>query len=270
MKSADLERLQSLLAAAKDRDIWREIFGKTAFTVNVPDFDTEPSERDRYVQMVQVHRSVQLSLGNAGMPGVTQLDKRFTLRFEPGDDGKRKPSTSKTLRQVLLQIEHNGKLLFQCVNRSTKGFVTVYYNSCAEGANYQVQEMSKCFAAQVFWILCRKGFEESDVRRLIKGCFDIREQQKVTKSQWLKPARLAVLMGNTTGEEDIIGVAMKSKEYDLMKGLSDAGCREETACIEIWFGHSRTSGEICRALSCLVLAGSGKIETRWVSARWIS
>ena len=116
----------------------------------------------------------------------------------------------------------NGKMLFQCVNRSTKGCVTLYFDSTGEGVNYQVNEMSKCMAAQVFWYLNSKGFDELDIRKLIKGCFDIREQQRVTKSQFHKQKKLAYVIGNTEGEKDIIDTVMKSKEFDLMRGLSDA------------------------------------------------
>ena len=79
VRSADLERLQKLLEVAKAEDLWRESFGKCAFTVNIPDFDTDPPVRDRYIHMVQVHGGVQLSLGVAGMPGVTQLDNSHLL-----------------------------------------------------------------------------------------------------------------------------------------------------------------------------------------------
>ena len=112
VRTSDLERLQKLLEVAKAVDLWRESFGKCAFTVNIPDFDTDLPVRDRYIQMVQVHGSVQLSLGVAGIPGVTQLDKPFTIKFDPDEDGNRKPSTRKALCQVLLQMKYNGKMLF--------------------------------------------------------------------------------------------------------------------------------------------------------------
>ena len=45
VRSADLERLQKLLEVAKAVELWRGPFGN----INVPDFDTVPSERDRYI-----------------------------------------------------------------------------------------------------------------------------------------------------------------------------------------------------------------------------
>ena len=80
VKTSKLERMQALLDEAKEREreLWRPIWGNTAFTVNIPNAKTtnipnakttDAGYKDRYIKMVQTHGSVQLSLGAAMLPG---------------------------------------------------------------------------------------------------------------------------------------------------------------------------------------------------------
>ena len=43
-----------------------------------------------------------------------------------------------------------------------------------------------CPGAQVYWWLCRRGCVMEDGNRLIRHCFTLLQQQKVTKSKYLK------------------------------------------------------------------------------------
>ncbi len=50
---------------AKQRKLWDNQWGNTAFTVEIPELDSQQGEKTQYIQMVQTHSSVQLSLGAA-------------------------------------------------------------------------------------------------------------------------------------------------------------------------------------------------------------
>ena len=65
----------------------------------------------------------------------------------------------------------------------------------------------RCPAAQVYyWLKCRGGIGD-DINRLIRKCFTVEQQQKVTKSRYIKAKGIAVL--NENEEDDIINVANK-------------------------------------------------------------
>ena len=74
--------------------------------------------------------------------------------------------------------------------------------------------------AQVFWLLMRRGFEESDVFRFIKNNFSIDEQRKVTNSTYHKRKKYAVLKTKTADRDIINTVLGNTKQFDMTRGLS--------------------------------------------------
>ncbi len=52
------------------------------------------AEKTRYIQMIQTHGSVQLSMGAALLEGLIDADTTFTLRLLPDANGKARPPTS--------------------------------------------------------------------------------------------------------------------------------------------------------------------------------
>jgi hypothetical protein len=77
----------------------------------------------------------------------------------------------------------------------------------------------RCPAAQVYYWLKRKGCIGNDVNRLIRKCFTVEQQQKVTKSKYLKEKGIAVM--KDSDEDDIINVANKTGLFDMFLDLSD-------------------------------------------------
>jgi hypothetical protein len=76
-----------------------------------------------------------------------------------------------------------------------------------------------CPAAQVYWWLRRRGCLTEDVNRLIRHCFTLSQQQRVTKSKYLKDLGHAVI--DQSDADDIINAATNQGIYDLTLGLSD-------------------------------------------------
>jgi len=64
---------------AKQRKLWANHWENTAFTVEIPELDSQQGEKTRYIQMVQTHGSEQLSLGAAPIYGVIDADSKFSL-----------------------------------------------------------------------------------------------------------------------------------------------------------------------------------------------
>jgi hypothetical protein len=76
-----------------------------AFTVEIPENDSQQGEKVRYIQMVQTHGSVQLSLGAASINGVINTDSNFMLRLTPDADGSPREATQTSLREVFRMME---------------------------------------------------------------------------------------------------------------------------------------------------------------------
>ncbi len=77
----------------------------------------------------------------------------------------------------------------------------------------------RCPAAQVYYWLKCKGCLGKDVDRLIYKCFTVEQQQKVTKSKYIKEKGFAIV--KDSNEDDIINGANNSGLFDLLLGLSD-------------------------------------------------
>jgi hypothetical protein len=63
----DYKCLKNLCQIAKQCKMWYKHWGNAAFTVEIPENKSQQGEKTRYIQMVQIHDSVQLSLGAASI-----------------------------------------------------------------------------------------------------------------------------------------------------------------------------------------------------------
>jgi hypothetical protein len=91
----DCEQIRTLC-----RKLWLQHWGNAAFTVEISENDSQQGEKTRYIQMVQTHGLVQLSLGVASIHGVINVDSFFTLRLMPDLDGTPREPTNTSLRDV--------------------------------------------------------------------------------------------------------------------------------------------------------------------------
>ena len=215
----DEQRLAILLDWAKYRNLWHTHWGGVAFTVEQPDFSTPAGVKDRYIEMVQSHGAMQLSMGAAIIPGIVTATRKFTLRLTPDKTGQPRESTEKSLMDILRMMEIAGKKVWLCVVRESNGIHTGYFSSVVKEIKAHVAAFIRCPAAQVYYWLKRKGCIGEDVNRLIHKCFTVEQQQKVATSRYIKEKGVAVLKDNK--EDDIINAANKTGLFDMSLGLSD-------------------------------------------------
>ncbi len=181
------QRLATLLDPAKHLNQWHEHWGGVAFTVHQPDFTTPAGVKDRYIEMVQSHGAMQLSMGAATIPRIVTATRRFTIRLTPDKNGKPRAPTEKTVMEILRLMEIEGKKVWLCVNlEKSNGIYTGYFSSVVEEIKTYVVAFIRCPAAQVYYWLEHKGCLGEDVNRLICKCFTVEQQQKVTKSKYIK------------------------------------------------------------------------------------
>ena len=74
----DKQRLKMILDRAKYLNQWHEHWGGVAFTVEQSDFTTPTGVKDRYIEMVQSHGAMQLSMGVATIPSIVTATRKFT------------------------------------------------------------------------------------------------------------------------------------------------------------------------------------------------
>ncbi len=170
--------------------------------------------------MVQSHGAMQLSMGAATVPGIITATRKFTICLTPDKNGKPRAPTEKTLMEILRLMEIEGKKVWLCVNlKMSDGIYTGYFSSVVEEIKTYVAAFIRCPAAQVYYWLKRKGFLGKDVNRLICKCFTVEQQQKVTKSKYIKEKGFAIM--KDSNENNIINVANNSGLFDMSLGLSD-------------------------------------------------
>ena len=116
-------------------------------------------------------------------------------------------------------MEITDKKVWLCVTRESNGIFTGHFSSVVEEIKTYVAAFVRCPAAQVYYWLKRKGCIGDDINRLIRKCFTVEQQQKVTKSRYIKAKGIAVL--NENEENDIINAANKTGLFNMSLGLSD-------------------------------------------------
>jgi len=170
---------------------------------------------------------MQLSIGAATIPGIVTATRKFVLRLTPDENGQPREPTEKSLMDRLRMMEIADKKVWICVTRESNGIHTGYFSSVVEEIKAYVAAFIRCPAAQVYYWLKRKGCIGNDANRLICKCFTVEQQQKVTKSKYIKEEGIAVM--KESDEDDIINTANKTGLFDMSLGLSDKEQRERMA-----------------------------------------
>jgi len=124
-------------------------------------------------------------------------------------------------------MEIADKKVWLCVTCESNGIHTGYFSSVVEEIKAYVAAFIRCPAAQVHYWLKRKGCIGDDVNHLIRKCFTVKQQQKVTKLKYIKEKGIAVM--KESDEDDIINTANKTGLFDMSLGLSDKEQRERMA-----------------------------------------
>jgi hypothetical protein len=84
----DYFRMKAFLSHAKEEEIWHKDWGNAAFTVETLDEKDNHGVKTKYIQMVQTHGPVNLSMGATQIEGMIDINTTFTLCLTPDLDGK--------------------------------------------------------------------------------------------------------------------------------------------------------------------------------------
>ncbi len=208
-----------LLAYTKDWKVWHKHWGNSAFTVEIPTEKSPQAEKTRYIQMVQTHGSVQLSMGLALLEGLINVDTTFTLWLLLDAEGKARPPTITSVQEIFSLMELKDKKVWICLSTGSNGMSTGYFSSVAQKKSEHVAAFIACLGAQVYWWLRRRECITPDVDKMIRHCFTPSQQQKILSSKYLKD--LSHVVVDKTDGNGIIQASNLEGIYDLSLGLSD-------------------------------------------------
>ncbi len=77
--------------------------------------------------MVQTHGSVQLRLKTASINRVVYVDSHFMIRLMPDVDWNPRAPTTTSLREIFRMMEVEGRKVWICMARGSKGNYTGYF-----------------------------------------------------------------------------------------------------------------------------------------------
>ncbi len=102
-----------------------------------------------------------------------------------------------------------------------------YFSSMVTSIKTHVTNFIACPGAQVYWWIRRRGYLAADVNKMVRHCFMLDQQQKITKSKYVPEKGYAVL--DETDSDDIINEVAGEGIYDLSLGLLDKELRTAMA-----------------------------------------
>ncbi len=163
--------MKSLLAYAKDHNVWDKVWGNTTYTIEMPGEKDPIGVKNKYIHMVQAHGLVQLSMGAATIEGMLNVDTVFDLRLLPDADGKPRQPTKTTVREIFSMMMVNNRLkahkMWICLSTGANGMTTGYFSSIVLAIRDHVAAFIMCPTAQVYWWLRRRGCLMEDINCLI-------------------------------------------------------------------------------------------------------
>jgi hypothetical protein len=219
-----------LLAYAKDKGVWDKVWGKTTYTIKTSAIKDPIGVKNKYIQMVQSHGSIQLSMGAATIKGMLHMDTVFKLCLLLDAKGKPRQPTKTTIKEIFSMMtipnpsqrpgQPSTHKVWISLSTWTKGMTTGYFSRVVPEIRDQVAAFTMCPpAAHLYWWLCRRGCLTEDINCLIRHCFTISQQQRVKKSKYMKELGYAVV--NDQDADNIINAATTQGIFDLTLGLSN-------------------------------------------------
>jgi hypothetical protein len=135
-------------------------------------------------------------MGATTIKGMLDADTVFKLCLLPDGKGKSRQPTKTTIKEIFSMMtlpNPNPKAghpsthkVWICLSTGMNRMVTGYFSSVVPEIQNHVAAFTMSPAAQVYWWLCRRGCLTEDVNCLIRHCFTISQQQRVTKSKYMK------------------------------------------------------------------------------------
>ncbi len=114
------------------------------------------------------------------LEGLIDADTTFTFCLLPDADGNARPPTVKSVRVICNFMEINDKKVWICVSTGLKDMSMGYFSIVVQEISKHIAAFIACPGAQVYWGLRHRGCITTDINNLIRHCFTLSQQQKVS------------------------------------------------------------------------------------------
>lgn len=219
----DYDRIATVVFAAKEQKKWIKAFGLSCHPAETPSNDSTEGERQRFVQMVEAHVSVQLSFSIVPISGLRYADRQIQLRKLPDADNRPQPSVSLSIKDILFDMKFQGKRLWSCILKGDNGRYQGYFPGGDAILTAYVQAFLTCPAAQVYYYLLKRGFMKRDIDSLIRTTFNFEQQGIIAETKYNRHTRLAYIKARKDEHTDIIQfVNAADSGVDPTAGLSES------------------------------------------------
>ena len=210
--AADTDRLTRLISVAKSKTIWLNEFGK-CFPSEVSTRAMVEADSKNYSSVLNSHMAAIYSYGASYVPGLLRAREKITVECLPDAKGRIKSHTL-SAKDLLQEIEFNGKKVFQCVLRSDGNRrYQVYYKGKDPLTCAFVREFLKCPAAQAYFFLLKRGVKKNEADKFVRKCFDHTQLSKIKHASYNRTTKLAVVKLDE-GEMDIVTAAREDDFID--------------------------------------------------------
>jgi hypothetical protein len=129
------------------------------------------------------------------------------------------------VREVFEMMEVQMKKIWICPAKNANGGISGYFSSIVAEIKDYVQNFITCPVVQVYWWLQRRGCLLEDINKLIRYCFTLKQQKRVTRLKYLLTKGYAILTEEDS--DDIINAVSSKGIYDMTLGLPDKERREQ-------------------------------------------
>ena len=165
-------------------------------------------------------------MGSANINGLIHFNKEFTLR-RTNEDRTRAPTIKKSVQGVMRYQTLDGDNIWLAAIPRREGGVTGYFTSMLPEIKSYIGQWTQCPTAQIYWFFLQKGCNYDDASVMIKGCFSIDEQMKLSMLRWIKSLQIVVVDAGVG--MDISIMATNNRAYDTNLGLSDKEMQAKVA-----------------------------------------
>jgi hypothetical protein len=114
------------------------------------------TKRASYIDMIQKHGTIQLSMGSANINGLINFAKKFSLH-RTNEDGTPAATIRKVVQSVLRYETLDRDNIWLAEIPRDNGAVTGYFTSLLPETRTYIEEWTQCPASQIYWFLIRKG-----------------------------------------------------------------------------------------------------------------
>ena len=145
--------------------------------------------KEKTIESVKSHGSMMLSLGQARIPGLYNVNKVHLIK-QVNKKGEVK-ILKKSIASILDYLKWEDERVFQSVWEMEDGSVMAFFSNVIPDIETYVDNWMMCPAANIHWFLIKKGCDEGDVTEMLGKCFSPDELAKINRVSYNGP--LAVL-----------------------------------------------------------------------------